>query len=158
MKLLTLCFSLMLCLAFTNSTAQVSFDEIEFEMDSTGSTYRPSGKNYGLLKSKRGSSGMNKTPMGDALVKSEVTEIVLVYTETEASDIADREQANRERWENLIMTYPELFQFSTTYKNVCQCRMGGDAEALKASQGFYVYVSGEVPKVDEPKAAETQVK
>lgn len=155
MKLLTLCFSLMLCLAFNTSTAQISFDEIEFEMDSTTSAYRPSGKNFLVLKSKRGSSGMNKTAAGDALVNSEVTEIVLVYTETEASDLAEREDANRERWENLIKTYPELFQFSTTYKSVCQCRMGGDAEALKGSQGFYIYVNGEVPKVEEPKVAET---
>ncbi|MBL7933444.1 MAG: hypothetical protein JNL60_16175 [Bacteroidia bacterium] len=155
-QLLAACFSLMLCLVFNSLTAQVAFEELEFEMDSTTSAYRPSGKNFALLKSKRGSSGMNKTPLGDALVNSEVTEIVLVYTETEASDLAEREDANRERWENLIKTYPELFQFSTTYKNVCQCRIGGDAEALKGSQGFYIYVNGEVPKVDEPKAvAET---
>lgn len=155
-KFFAACLSILLLMAFSSATAQTSYDELEFEMDSTTSAYRPSGKNFAILKSKRGSSGMNKTPMGDALVNSEVTEIVLVYTETESSDLAERESANRERWENLITTYPELFQFSTTYKNVCQCRIGGDAEALKGSQGFYIYVAGEVPKVDEPKAvAET---
>lgn len=145
----------LLFLACLPLVAQTSYEELEFEMDSTTSTYRPTGKNYVLLKSKRGSSGMNKTASGDAILTSEVSEIVLVYSETEASDLAEREDANRERWENLLKTYPELFQFSTTYKTVCQCKIGGDAEALKASQGFYVYINGEVPKVEEtPKVAE----
>lgn len=122
-----------------------TFDEMEFEMDSLSTSYKPSGKNYVLIRSKRGNSGLNKTAQADAVLSAEITEIVLVYTETEAADLAEREEANRERWENLLMTYPDLFQFSTTYKNVCQCRMGGNAEALKQSQGFYVYVNGEVP-------------
>lgn len=145
----------LLLLACLPLAAQTSYDELEFEMDSTASVYKPSSKNYVLLKSKRGSSGMNKTAAGDAAVNLEVSEIVLVYTETEASDLAEREQANRERWENLLSTYPELFQFSTTYKSVCQCRLGGDAEMLKSTQGFYVYINGEIPKVEEsPKVAE----
>ncbi len=145
----------LLFLACLPLAAQTSYEELEFEMDSTSSVYRPTSKNYVLLKSKRGSSGMNKTAAGDAVINSEVSEIVLVFSETEASDLAEREDANRERWENLLKTYPELFQFSTTYKTVCQCKVGGDAESLKASQGFYVYVNGEVPKVEEaPKVAE----
>lgn len=145
----------LLLLACLPLAAQTSYDELEFEMDSTASVYKPSSKNYVLLKSKRGSSGMNKTAAGDAAVNLEVSEIVLVYTETEASDLAEREQANRERWENLLSTYPELFQFSTTYKSVCQCRLGGDAEMLKSTQGFYVYINGEIPKIEEsPKVAE----
>lgn len=125
-----------------------SFDEMEFEEDSTTASYRPSGKNYVLVKSKRGNSGVNKTPQADAVTSAEITEIVLVYSETEAGDLAEREEANRERWENLLMTYPELFQFSTTYKNVCQCKLRGDAEAFKQTQGFYIYVNGEVPAAD----------
>ncbi|PBQ31022.1 hypothetical protein CNR22_04300 [Sphingobacteriaceae bacterium] len=141
-----------------------SFDEMEFEPDSVKTIYKPAGKNYVIVKSKRGNSGLNKTPQADAILTAEVTEIVLVFSETESSDLAEREEANRERWENLLMTYPELFQFSTTYKNVCQCKVGGDAEAFKQSQGFYVYVNGEVPKVAEaakpveaPPAAKTNV-
>jgi hypothetical protein len=135
-----------------SSFAQVSsFDEMEFEMDSTTSTYKANGKNFILIKSKRGTSGVNKTPQADAVLAAEITEIVLVYSETEPSDIAEREEANRERWENLLMTYPELFQFSTTYKNLCQCKTNGDVEAFKKAQGFYVYVNGEVPKAEETK-------
>lgn len=135
-----------------SSFAQVSsFDELEFEMDSTSGSYKASGKNYIIIKSKRGNSGLTKTAQADAVLTAEISEIVLVYSETEPSAIAEREEANRERWENLLMTYPELFQFSTTYKNVCQCKINGDAEAFKKTQGFYIYVNGEVPKVEETK-------
>ena len=151
MKSLLAAVLFVLCLPLVSQTA---FEEIEFEADSTARTYKPSGKNYVNLKSKRGSSGMNKTPLGDAIVSAEVTEIVLVFSELDASAISEREDANHERWENLYKTYPEYFQFSTTYKNVCQCNTSGDAEAFKAAQGFYIYIAGEVPKVDEPKAPE----
>jgi hypothetical protein len=134
---------------------QTTFDEMEIEPDSVKSSYRPAGKNYVLIRSKKGTGGLNKTPAADAITSSEVTEIVLVYSETDAAAIAEREESNRERWENLLMTYPELFQFSTTYKNVCQCNSLGDAETFKKTQGFYVYINGEVPKVEEPKAVET---
>ncbi len=145
--------SLAICLFGLSAAAQTpTYDELTFEADSTGASYKPSGKNFVVVKSKRGTSGLNKTPQADAILTSEVTEIVLVYTETDAAAIGEREEANRERWENLLMTYPELFQYSTTYKNVCQCNIGGDAEALKKTQGFYVYVNGPVPKAEEPKA------
>lgn len=140
-----------LCMPLAGQTP--TFEELEFEPDSVKTTYKPAGKNYVLIRSKRGSGGLNKTPNGDAIVSSEVTEIVLVFSETEASALADRETENRERWENLLMTYPEFFQFSTTYKNVCQCNLNGDAEAFKKSQGFYVYVNGPVPKPEEPVAS-----
>lgn len=144
---------LLACLPLAAQTP--TFDEIEFEPDSLTGAYKPSGKNYVLIRSKRGTSGLNKTAQADAILSAEVTEIVLVFTETDRGDIAEREEANRERWENLLLTYPELFQFSTTYKNMCQCKIGGDAEAFKQSQGFYVYVNGDVPPAaPEPKAEE----
>jgi len=135
-----------------------TYDELEFESDSITSVYKPSGKNSVLIRSKRGTSGVTKTPAGDAIRSAEVTEIVLVFSETESADLAEREEANQERWENLLLTYPELFQFSTTYKSLCQCKMGGNADAFKQSQGFYVYINGVVPKSaeateEEPKAA-----
>jgi hypothetical protein len=129
-----------------------SFEEMEFEPDSVKAAYKPAGKNYVFIRSKRGTSGINKTPAADAILSAEVTEIVLVFSELDPSAIADREEANRERWENLLKTYPELFQFSTTYKNLCQCNNHGDSATFKKAQGFYVYVNGEVPKVEEPKA------
>ena len=132
-----------------------AFDELEFEPDSLKSAYKPSGKNYVFIRSKRGTSGVNKTASGDAILNAEVNEIVLVFSELDASAIADREEANRERWENLLKTYPEYFQFSTTYKNVCQCNNRGDSAAFKHAQGFYIYVNGDVPKVEEPKVAAT---
>lgn len=148
-SLLTL--ALLVCSAALSAQAPV-FEELEFEPDSLTKPYKPSGKNYVMIRSKRGSEGVNKTPAADAITSSEVTEIVLVYTETDPSALAEREEANRERWENLLKTYPELFQFSTTYKNVCQCTAAGDVEALKKSQGFYVYINGVVPKVAEDPA------
>jgi hypothetical protein len=132
---------------------QTSYDELVFEPDSMVVPYKPVGKNVVFIRSKRGTSGLNKTPIADAILSAEITEIVLVFSEVDASAINSREDANRERWENLLMTYPEYFQFSTTYRNLCQCKMGGDAEAFKLTQGFYVYVNGEVPKIEEPKVA-----
>lgn len=147
--------SILLFIACLPLAAQVSsVDELEFEEDSIKTTYKPTGKNSVMIRSKRGNSGVNKTPLADAILNAEVSEIVLVYTETQSSDLAEREEANRERWDNLILTYPELFQFSTTYKNLCQCKIGGDEEAFKHAQGFYVYINGEVPKIAEPKVAE----
>lgn len=156
---------LLLAISFPLAGQAPAFDEMEFEPDSLKGPYKPTGKNYVNIKSKRGNSGVNKTPQADAITTAEVAEIVLVFSETESSDLAEREEANRERWENLLMTYPELFQFSTTYKNVCQCKIGGDAEAFKQTQGFYVYVNGEVPKaateaakpVEAPPAVKTNV-
>lgn len=146
--------TIVLFIAFLPIYSQVgSFEEMEFEVDSAKTAYRPSGKNYVLLKSKRGTAGLNKTAAADAITTAEVTEIVLVFSETDPSTTAEREESIRERWENLLLTYPELFQFSTTYKNFCQCNYEGDAESFKASAGFYIYVNGEVPKVEEPKAA-----
>lgn len=136
-----------------STTAQTSYDELDLELDSTTTPYKPTSKNYVLIKSKRGTSGVNKTPQADAILSMEVNEIVLVFTENEPGDLAEREDANRERWENLLLTYPELFQFSTTYKSICQCKLG-DEPGFKKSQGFYVYVNGAVPKVEEPKEEE----
>ncbi len=155
-------FLFVLCLPLAAQTP--SYEELEFELDSTTATYKPASKNFVLVRSKRGASGLNKTAQADAITSAEVTEIVLVFSETDASDLADREVANQERWENLLKTYPEFFQFSTTYKSLCQCKIGGDAEAFKQSQGFYIFVNGEVPKVavetpkaEEPKAAAPKV-
>jgi len=159
MKLLKPFLAILLFAVYLPLAGQApAFDELEFEADSVSSVYKPSGKNYVLIRSKRGNSGLNKTPAGDAITALEVSEIVLVFTETDAADISEREEANQERWENLLKTYPEFFQFSTTYKNLCQCKIGGDAEGMKASQGFYIYVNGEVPKVaaETPKAEETK--
>lgn len=130
-----------------------SFEEMEFESDSIRSSYKAAGKNYVFIRSKRGTSGVNKTPSADAILNSEVTEIVLVFSELNRDAISEREEANRERWENLLKTYPEFFQFSTTYKNVCQCNTNGDSAAFKKAQGFYVYVNGDVPKVEETSVA-----
>lgn len=152
-----LCFALLLLAGLPAAAQAPTFDEMEFEMDSVTTPYKPSGKNYVLIRSKRGNSGVNKTAQADAVLTAEVTEIVLVFTETEAADLAEREEANRERWENLLMTYPDLFQFSTTYKNVCQCKLGGNTDAMKQSQGFYVYVNGEVPAA-EPEPVKEEAK
>lgn len=136
-----------------------TFDDLVFEDDSTTKPYKPAGKNYAFIKSKKGTGGVNKTTTGDSILNLPITDIVLVFTESNASQMAEREEANQERWENLITTYPQFFQFSTNYKNILQ--YGGGAEAaFKESQGFYVYyASNETVKntpVAETKANDTK--
>lgn len=147
-------FFSLVCL--TPLVAQTSFEELEFEVDSIKTPYTPDSKNYVFIRSKRGNSGVNKTASADAILSSEVSEIVLVFSETNASAIEERETANRERWENLLLTYPDFFQYSTTYKTICQCNTKGDDEGFKKVQGFYVFVEGELPNVAaEPKTTKT---
>jgi hypothetical protein len=137
------------CLTLAAQTP--TYDELNFEADSTTKIYKHAGKNVAFVRSKRGTSGVNKTSKADSILALPITEIVLVFSELDASAIAEREEANRERWENLLLTYPEFFQFTTTYKNVCQCNSSMDAEALKQAQGFYIYFTGAEPKVEEKK-------
>lgn len=132
---------------------QTTFDDLIFDIDSTANAYKPTGKKYAFIRSKKGTGGVAKTSTADSILAKSlpVNEIVLVFSETDPSAIAEREDGNRQRWENLLTTYPELFQFSTTYKNLCQCKANGDAEAFKKVQGFYIYFGAEEPKVEEKK-------
>lgn len=164
MKLLKLFLSLLILSIGLPLAAQApAFEEMEFEPDSITTPYKPVGKNYVLIRSKRGNSGLTKTSKGDSIKAFPVTDIVLVYSELNEGAIADREEANKERWENLLKTYPEFFQFSTLYKNMCQCKINGDTAKFKPAQGFYVYFTGKDPppppvvekKVEEKK---TEVK
>ena len=127
-----------------------TYDDLVFDEEEMKAAYKPLGKPNVVLKSKKGTGGMPKVPAADEIKTTEITDIILVFSET-TEDAADtREESNRERWENLIATYPEFFQFSTNYKNICQCNIGGDAEALKPSQGFYIYYKVAVPKAATP--------
>jgi flagellar biosynthesis GTPase FlhF len=130
-----------------------AYDDIVFDEDEMKTPYKPVGKSFELLKSKKGTGGMPKVASADAIKTAEVTDIILVFSETTEDAASTREESNRERWENLLLTYPEFFQFSTNYKNICQCNIGGDAEALKPTQGFYVYYKVAAPKVETPVAA-----
>jgi hypothetical protein len=133
------------------------YDDMIIEMDSVTSVYKPSSKNYIFMKSKRGADGVPKTSSADSILALNlpITDIVLVYTEDNAGDLAKRETANRERWENLAKTYPQFFQFETNYKSLCQCNYSGDQAAFKLAQGFYIYFPGkEPPKPAAPKVAE----
>lgn len=146
----------MICLPIAAQTP--NYDDIVFDEDEVKTAYKPLGKTFVLLKSKKGTGGMPKVPAADEIKTAEITEIILVFTET-TEDAADtREESNRERWENLISTYPEFFQFNTSYKNICQCSIGGDAEALKPTQGFYVYYKMAAPKVETPAVATAPAK
>ena len=100
------------CFIGLSITAQdaVLYDDLIIESDSTTKTFKPTGRNYIILKSKRGADGMPKTSSGDSIKSMNITDIVLVFSETEAGAIAGRPIANRERWENLIKTYPEFFK------------------------------------------------
>lgn len=134
--------ALFLLTGFTLRAQAPVFDDLVFEDDSITSSYRANGKHFVYAKSKKGTGGMEKISSLDSIRSFEVTDIVLVFSETTAASIANRADNNRERWENLLTTYPELFQFNTNYKNLCQCNIGGDAELFKKMNGFYVYYKG----------------
>ncbi len=126
-----------------------AFEDLIFEADSTTSTYKAKGKNFAFIRSKRGTGGVNKTSTGDSIISKAipVTDIYLVFTEMNSADLALREAANRERWENLIKTYPEFFAESPNLYNLCQCNSAGNLEDFKQAQGFYVYFAGKVEPV-----------
>lgn len=162
MKKLLLGFLFLIGLSL--SAQAPAFEEMEFEADSSTSAYKSNGKYFAFIKSKKGNNGMPKTSTGDSIKNFQITDIVLVFSELNAGAIEERENANRERWENLLKTYPEFFQFSTLYKNHCQCKINGDSAAFKKAQGFYVYYAApEPPKkavVAEPvkEVAKTETK
>lgn len=151
MKNLLVVFFSAICLSLSAQDAPV-FDDLIIESDSLNKAYKGLGKNYIIVKSKRGTDGVPKTSSADSIKNMNITDIVLVFTENEAADLATRSVANRERWENLIKTYPEFFKENPNLLNTCQCVIGGDAEALKKTQGFYVYIGG------KPEAAVAETK
>ena len=150
-KSLLVIFLIVVCVPIFGQTPV--YDDLVFDEDEMKTAYKPVGKSFEVLKSKKGTGGMPKVPSADAIKTAEITDIILVFSETTEDASATREESNRERWENLILTYPEFFQFSTNYKNICQCNIGGDAEALKPTQGFYIYYKVAAPKVETPVAA-----
>jgi hypothetical protein len=153
---LIIIFFFILCTPLAAQTPE--FEELDFEQDSTTKTYKPAGKNYAFIRSKRGTGGLTKNSRADSIKSLTIPEIILVYSELNKSAIDERETANNERWQNLLKTYPEFFQFSTTYKSVCQCNTKGDSTAFKQAQGFYVYFGTmEEPKVEEKKVEEKKV-
>ncbi|MBA2613091.1 MAG: hypothetical protein H0U95_14065 [Bacteroidetes bacterium] len=159
MRSFLVCTLYVICMPIFGQTPV--YDDLVFD-EEEGKTYKPAGKNYVFLRSKKGTGGMPTTSSGDSIKKMNISDIILVFTETNEAAAETREEGNKERWENLLATYPQFFQFNTNYKNVCQCVMGGDAEVLKQTQGFYVYIKKEEPKAVEmkvePKVAKTEEK
>ena len=156
MRKIILLFSLFLLLTGAGYDAQVSFYDLSFQADSVTAPFKPANTAYAYVRSKRGTDGVNKTTSADSVLnlKLPITKIVLVYTESSSDALANREEYNQERWENLILTYPEFFQEKTSYKNVCQCSPEADGEDYKHAQGFYIYYKSSAPppakKTEEP--------
>jgi len=143
-----------------SAAAQPSFYDLTFQSDSVTSPYVSQGT-FVYMKSKRGDSGMPTTEEGDAIKSSEISKIVLVFSEDSPEDLENRDAYNQERWENLMATYPEYFQEKTKYKNICQCSPKAGNEDFKAAQGFYIYVKGAAnatppPAPPAPPAAEVK--
>lgn len=134
------------------AVAQPSFYDLTFQSDSTSAPYAADG-NYVYMKSKRGDAGMPTTEEGDAIKSSEITKIVLVFSEDSPDDLENRESYNQERWDNLIATYPEYFQEKTKYKNICQCSPEAGGDNYKAVQGFYIFFKGAGPAPTTPPPA-----
>ncbi len=128
-----------------------SFYDLTFEDESLTSPYKSSNTHYAYIKSKRGTSGVNTNSTADSIKTFTISKIVLVFSE-ETSEAADnREEYNQERWENLMLTYPEFFQTNTVYKNTCQCTPDAAGDAYKQAQGFYIYYKTKAAPVVEQK-------
>lgn len=136
-QLILTCF---LFLVVYNFKAQgPSFYDLTFDEESLTAPYKPSNTNYAYVKSKRGTSGLNTTNSADSIKGFTISKIILVFSEDTPEEAETREEYNQERWENMILTYPEFFQEKTTYKNVCQCTAEAGGDNFKQAQGFYVY-------------------
>ena len=141
-----------------------SFYELTFGIDSTTTPYKANNDNFVFIRSKRGSEPVKATSAGDSIKSFVIQKIVLVFSESSTSELENRDAYNQERWENLMPTYPEFFQATTTYKNICQCSQDAAGQDYKAVQGFYIYYTPkagsepkkevEVAKVETPKPAE----
>lgn len=141
-----------------------SFYDLTFGSDSTTTPYKASSGNYVFIRSKRGTEPVKATASGDSIKSFIIQKIVLVFSESSASEIENREAYNQERWENLMPTYPEFFQTTTTYKNICQCTQDAASSSYKEVQGFYIYYTPkgnsepkkeiEVVKAEAPKVIE----
>jgi hypothetical protein len=149
MKAFTLWMALLVLVTCAPMSAQESADDLDFESESTLKPYKPKGKHYVFIRSKRGKSGVGTTTSGDSITSIPINEIVLVFTETNPTTEEARDEANKERWNNLIKTYPEYFQYSSTYMNLCQCNPNGDTAAFKKAQGFYIYYQSDEPVAEE---------
>jgi hypothetical protein len=90
-------FILLFCIIATLSYSQTpTYDDITFDEEEIGAAFKPSGKQHITLKSKKGSGGMPKVPEADALKGAEVTDIILVFTETSEDAAATREENKRD--------------------------------------------------------------
>jgi hypothetical protein len=128
-----------------------SFYDLNFSLDSTTTPYKSSNSNYVFIRSKRGTEPVKATSSGDSIKSFAIQQIVLVFSESSTSEIENRESYNQERWENLMPTYPEFFQTTTSYKNICQCSQDAASTSYKEVQGFYIYYTpkaGSQPKKD----------
>ncbi len=133
------------------------YDDLVIDVDSTTKAYKPKGKNYAFIKSKRGTGGVARTKTADSIVGLTITDIVMVSSEYYESAIAKREEASRERWDNLLLTYPQLCQFETNYLNLYQIsRSLADTLTFKPAAGIYVYFKAKEKEVvkEEPKKTE----
>jgi hypothetical protein len=141
-----------------------SFYELTFGIDSTTTPYKANNDNFVFIRSKRGTEPVKATSAGDSIKSFVIQKIVLVFSESSTAELENRDAYNQERWENLMPTYPEFFQATTTYKNICQCSQDAAGQDYKAVQGFYIYYTPkagsepkkevEVAKVETPKPAE----
>ncbi len=132
--------------------SQPSYYDLSFDNDSIVTPFKSSSDNFVFVRSKRGVDGVNQTSEADAIRNGTIQKIVLVFSEDSPGDLENREEYNMERWDNLILTYPEFFQEKTKYKNVCQCSPAAGGDDFKQVQGFYIYYkTAEKPVVKEEK-------
>jgi hypothetical protein len=131
-----------------------TFYDLTFGSDSIATPYKAGNNNFVFIRSKRGTEPVKATASGDSIKSFAIQQIVLVFSESSTSEIENRESYNQERWENLMPTYPEFFQTTTTYKNICQCSQDAASPSYKEVQGFYIYYT---PKAGSQAKKEMEV-
>ena len=132
----------------------IKYDHIVFSVsDTVQGAYKPGTKTkYLFIASRFGSAEVDPSSALDSVSGFLIREIVLVYSRYKQSDNFSQARLNRARWENLLRSYPQLFQSGTTqYGNVCQAGIQSDSTARELTHGFYIYYENRSDAADRNK-------
>src|SRR5687768_11487636 len=126
-------FSFIFLQAFFLTAQTVSLEDIDFAPTDTlqGSYAIKAGNPYVFIASAFGAEEITKTASLDSISGFLIREIVLVYSRYHKAENFNQARLNEARWNNLLKTYPTLFQHGIArFRNVCQ-DVTGDTTAKK---------------------------
>lgn len=119
-----------------------NISQISYTLDDTvQGAYKPRAKQQHLfIASRFGSPDVDPSRALDSVSGFLINDIVLVFSKYKQSDNFSQARLNAARWENLLKSYPQLFQSGTTkYGNICQAGIHNDSVARELTHGFYIY-------------------